>query len=290
MKNGIKKFTCALLATVSALGCAATLTACETSHPKVAIDVEFNGETYNLEYKLYRKTAPATVEHFLYLAGNGYYDGLCVHDYDGDERLYTGVYTAAEAGELVKKDYFQTVVSYSNYGKFPHSVWEGNDKTSPTHTLKGEFKKNNFEVESGALKESFGSLAMYYYDGGDEAEDKKVYSVSASEEGNTNRGQYQNNLATSAFFISLSSEQSVNDDYCTFATIEKEGKKELEKLQKAINDYVAKNYADEEDDFTYDITKKVFEDDPFLKEYAKEVTFDVPKEAIVIKKVKVTKY
>ncbi len=290
MKKSIKKFTCALLAVVSALGCGATLTACETSHPKVEMQISFNGETYTLDYKLYRNTAPATVEHFLYLASNGYYDGLCVHDYEEDDRLYAGEYAAAEGGELVQKNYFETVVSYANYDKFPHSVWEGSDKTSATHTLKGEFKKNNFEVKSGALSESFGSLTMYYHDGDTQAEEKRVYSSSASEKGNTNRGQYQNNLATSAFFISISKEEGNNDDYCTFATLGKEGKEELEKLQSAIEKYIEKNYGDDEDNFTHSLKKKVFENDPFLKDYDIEETFDTPKEPIVIKKVKVTKY
>ncbi len=287
MKRSIKKFTCAILATVSAFGCAATLTACETAHPKVAMEISFNGETYEVEYKLYRKTAPATVEHFLYLAGNGYYDGLCVHDYD-DERMYAGEYSAVEGGELSHKNYYQAIAAFDNYDKFPHSVWEGSDKTSPTYTLKGEFGKNNFEVESGAIKESFGSLATYYYDGEDEAEDMRVYSASASEEGKTNRGVYQNNLATSAFFISLKTTQATNDDYCTFATVTDEGKEALEALQAAIEEYASENYDEEE--FTHELTKSVFEYDPFLKEFQIKEEFDVPKEPIVIKKVKVVKY
>ncbi len=289
MRRNIKKFTCALLATVSAFGCATTLTACETSHPKVEMEISFNGETYEVEYKLYRKTAPATVEHFLYLAGNGYYDGLCVHDYAAGERLYTGEYTAVEGAELEHKNYFSTIASFDNYDKFPHSVWEGSDKASPTYTLKGEFKKNNFEVESGALKETFGSLAMYYYDGEDEAEDKRVYSVSASEEGKTNRGVYQNNMATSAFFISLKTTSTTNDGYCTFATVTDDGKKELEALQDAIEEYVSEN-CDDGEEFTHELSKSVFEYDPFLKGYEVKVDFKVPKESIVIKKVKVTKY
>ncbi len=288
MKRSIKKFTCALLATVSAFGCAATLTACETAHPKVEMEISFNGETYEVEYKLFRKTAPATVEHFLYLAANGYYDGLCVHDYDGD-RMYAGEYSAAEGGELSHKNYYEAIATFDNYDQFPHSVWEGSDKVSSTYTLKGEFKKNNFEVESGALKESFGSLTMYYYDGEDEAEDMRVYSVSASEEGKTNRGVYQNNMATSAFFVSFKSTSTSNDDYCTFAQVTDEGKKELEALQAAIEEYVSDNYDDGEE-FTHELTKSVFEYDPFLKEFQIKEDFEVPKEPIVIKKVKVVKY
>ena len=114
MKKTLKKITCGILAAVSVFGCAATLTACETSHPEVEMKVEFNGETYTLDYKLYRELAPQTVKHFLWLADNGYYDGLCVHDYSQNDylRLYTGAYSVAEAeddadglgGEAVQDD------------------------------------------------------------------------------------------------------------------------------------------------------------------------------------------
>ena len=68
MKKTLKKITCGILAAVSVFGCAATLTACETSHPEVEMKVEFNGETYTLDYKLYRELAPQTVKHFLWFA------------------------------------------------------------------------------------------------------------------------------------------------------------------------------------------------------------------------------
>ncbi len=287
MKQSIKKFTCALLATVSAFGSAAMLTACETSHPTVEMEISFNGKTYEIEYKLYRKTAPATVEHFLYLAGNGYYDGLCVHNYVKDDRLYTGEYFATEGGELEQKNYFQEVASYSN--AFPHSVWEDAEKTKPTYTLKGEFAQNNFEVETGALQEQFGSLAMYYYEES-EAKEMRVYCASASEEGQTNRVQYQNNLATSTFFISLKSTKTTNNNYCTFATVTENGKEELKALQTAINNYVSKNYSDDDEEFTHSLSKQVFENNAFLKDYKKSVSFNVPNESIIIEKVSVTKY
>ena len=127
------------------------------------MQIEFNGETYNLNYKLYRKIAPTTVEHFLYLADNGYYDGLCVHDYDADNlRMYTGGYTVAtdetDSDGLEYKSYYDAIAAFDNYGKFPVSVWRDDNKKNPTYTLYGEFKNNNFEVKKGALKESFGSL------------------------------------------------------------------------------------------------------------------------------------
>ncbi len=287
MKKTLKKLTCALLATVSALGCAATMSACETSHPKVKMQIEFNGTTYTLDYKLYRRTAPATVEHFLYLAGNGYYDGLCVHDYVEADRLYTGEYTTASVGELTRKNYYETIASYANYAQFPHSVWENDDKTAPTYTLKGEFSDNNFSVESDFIGESFGSLSMYYYN--DAKADFNVYNVRASEEGAVNKSKYKYNLTTSAFFISLKTTKTTNTSYCTFAEVEEDSRETLEALEQAINDYVSANYEDKAD-FTQSVSKQVFEHDPFLKEYKTQVRFNVPKENIIIKKVEVKKY
>ena len=77
-KKTLKKITCTALAFASVFACAATATACETARPQVEMKIEFNGETYTLEYELYRKIAPTTVSHFIWLADNGYYDGLCV--------------------------------------------------------------------------------------------------------------------------------------------------------------------------------------------------------------------
>ena len=64
-----KKILSGILA-LTAFGCVATMTACETSRPEVQITLSFQGEEYELDYTLYRKIAPATVAHFLALADN----------------------------------------------------------------------------------------------------------------------------------------------------------------------------------------------------------------------------
>ncbi len=292
MKKTLKKTICGILATVSAFGCAATMTACESSHPEVEIEISFNDETYTLEYKLYRNTAPSTVQHFLYLAENGYYDGLCVHDYVAADRLYTGEYTVTDATELVRKNYLSTLASFENYDKFPHSVWTDKEKTASTYTLKGEFENNGgFTVESGALSESFGSLAMYYYNYDTTVvPEKKIYAVRASEEGATDRRDYQYNLTTSAFFISLKTTNPTNAEYCTFATLEEDSREVLEELQDAIGAYIDEHYAEDESNFTHSVEKHVFEHDPVLKNYTTNVHFNLPKEPIIISKVEVKKY
>ncbi len=295
MKKIIKKITCTALAAVSVFACGATFTACETSHPEVEMKIEFNGESYTLDYKLYRKVAPATVEHFLFLAGNGYYDGLCVHDYaTSANRLYTGAYsvTSAAETELIYKPYYEEIKKYSNIASFPHSVWLDSERNTPSYTLKGEFEDNGFGVESGALKETFGSLTMYYYGSEDgDLSDTRVQVVRACEEGKFDSLAYKYNHATSMFFISLSTTSKVNNSYCTFATLEKKSTDDLENLQEAIADYIEDNYGDDSDeDFTTQVSEKVFEDDAIFGETEEEKAFSVPKAPIVIRQVKVTKY
>ena len=283
MKKIFKKMICGVLAAVSVFGCAATLTACETANPEVEITVEFNGETYTLDYVLYRSTAPQTVQHFLWLADNGYYDGLCVHDYDATSgRLYTGAYSAADsASGLVYKKYFDTIKGYKNYGDFPVSVWLDKEQNTPSYTLKGEFADNDVVVESGALSETFGSLTMYYYGiSEDSIAEKDVYMLRA--DGNSaSKCDYQYNYTTSMFYISLSATAKTNNAYCTFATLSSDSTSELMDLQDAIKDI---------EDFTERKTIIIGEDDPFVGTLALDEAISVPTTPIVIKTVKVTKF
>ncbi len=286
MKKTMKKITCALLATVSALSCAATMTGCITSHPEVEIEIAFNGNTYTLEYTLYRNVAPATVEHFLYLAGNGYYDGLAVHDYDDTtSRMYTGAYTvnANEATQLTYKNYYDVIKTFENYKDFPCSVWESKDKALPTYTLKGEFKDNHFEVESGALEENFGSLTMYYEHISSSSASSMRVAIERASDNEMDSRDYQYNHTKSEFFISMTTNPKTNDNYCTFATLDKDSVQTLKDLQTAINDY------DDEDDFTEEVTMQVFEDETLFSATERK-EYEVPKQAIVINKVKVNKY
>ncbi len=296
MKKTMKKLMCAVLAAVGVFGAATMASACTTDHPEVELQIEFNGATYTLEYELNRNIAPATTEHFLWLAGNGYYDGLCVHDYDDtNQRLYTGAYTSAtEAeGDLTYKKYYEVISAYGNYGEFPHSVWLDEGRNTPAYTLKGEFESNNFKVTNGAMKESFGSLTMYYHDMTrfQTVAETDVYVVRASEEGKYSKADYQYNSTTSMFYLSLTETEKTNSNYCTFATLHEDSVDALKNLQKAINDYIEENHADAENPFTKKVTKTIFEDEKLLAEYSKqEKTFDTPKAPIVIKKVEVTKY
>ena len=297
MKKILRKITCGILATACALGCAATLTACETTHPEVEMTIEFNGETYTLEYKLYRDLAPQTLKHFLWLADNGYYDGLCVHDYSQSDylRLYTGAYTAVATEDggynLVYKKYYDTVKGYANVGEFPHSIWLDKNGDTPTYTLKGEFEDNNFRVESGDLSETFGSLTMYYNNisSYEEVAQQDVYMIRADGKANS-KCDYKYNYTTSMFYISLSDTTVNNKAYCTFAELQEDSKEILENLQEALTDYIEETHNDEVDSFTESQSVLIGEDDPYLASQSVRVNYSVPKSAIVIKSVKVTKF
>lgn len=290
-KKIFKKIACSALAAISVFGCAGSFTACKTSNPEVKMQIEFNGETYTLKYKLYRKIAPKTVEHFMWLAENEYYNGLCIHDYDETAlKMYTGAYTATADKEsgLEYKEYYKTIATYENYGSFPHSVWEDSKQTIPTYTLYGEFwDGNNFKVTNGNLKQTFGSLTMYY-------EDISTYSASSNgvwiqknSDDTMAEKEYRYNSATSKFFISLSTGETPSDAYCTFATLKNESV--LEDFQEDLNAYIEEYYSDDES-FVTERSAAVNTDDKFVGHYDIEKKFDVPKEPIVINYVKVTKY
>lgn len=291
-KKTMKKIVCGVLAVSATVACMGTMTACETKHPEVKMEISFNGETYTLEYELYRKIAPTTTNHFLSLVENGYYDGLCIHDYT-DNKWYTGAYEYDETKEeLVYQKYYEIISNYD----LPESVWntkskkDDKGKSTATGTLYGEFYANGgFTVESGALKQSFGSLTMYYTA---KDVDQEVYIERLDGNGVTAR-QYKYNSATSQFFISLSKTETKDNNYCTFATLQEDSVSVLEDLQEAIKDYIADEYAatEDEDAKTFAPEKKtqIDEDDRFISKdsYA---TYKVPQEPIVIKKMTVEKY
>lgn len=280
MFKKLKRIISTALAITGVCACTATLTACETPHPEVQITLSFNDETYTLDYVLYRNITPATVNHFLALAENKYYDGLCVHDCQSDA-LYTGAYSY-ENEKLVYKNYYEEVASY-----IPQTVWLDSEKENPTYTLYGEFEANHFSVENGDLSESFGALVMYYSDKNTESE---VY-VQRNQDGKLAPRAYEQNSATSQFFISLKETTAENNDYCVFATLKENSVSVLQDLQTAIADYVSDTYGeDEEADFVTETEMEIDEDDEMLGGNGSTVSYDVPNEPIVVTSVKVKKY
>lgn len=293
MKKTMKKIVCAALSAATVVGGAFAFAGCTTNHPEVEMQITFNGQTYTLEYKLYRKISPNTVKHFLALAENGYYNGLCVHDYS-TSKWYTGAYSYNAASEvdggLVYKDYFSTVSAFDN--KDFVSVWLDSKKETPTYTLYGEFSQNGMKMEKGDfLAQSFGSLSMFYEDKGENASEMQVYVDRVDGKGVRSMA-YEMNSATSIFAINLSG-SGVDSYHVTFATLDEDSVSELTALKDAITAYVNKNYSEEEEnapEFTNEVEVHYGEGDPFIEDAGLTVKYDVPAEPIVIKSVSVKKY
>lgn len=286
-KNIMKKIICGVLATTSLAGCVAMATACETNTPEVTLTLSFNGETYELGYELDRRVAPRTVKHFLWLAEKGYYNGLCVHDYKDGEKMYTGGYTYTEAGDLKARDYYGFVdEKIAEKNDFPVSVWAEKEGDEALYTLAGEFKDANFVVSSGYTRQSYGSLTMYYTA---KTTDTQV-GVEYLSKGDGSRAwrDYEYNSATSLFYISLTN-TSASSAYCTFATLKDSSKETLEAFEEALEDYIDEYYGDKEDSFTESKTQTVNLDDP-IENKKSTVSYDVPKEAIVVESVVVKNY
>ncbi len=276
----LKKLISGILATTAAFGCVGMLTACETAHPEVRITVSFEDKEYELNYTLYRKFAPATTTHFMKLVEEGYYDGLCVHNY-ADNRMYTGAYSynaeSEEDGGLVYKKYYDIVKDYSD---FPISVYTEDDKA--TFNLCGEFADNDFKWEKGAPKtETFGSLTMFYTD---KKSNEDRVSVDHPDSEERLARNYNENSATSQFFISLTDTEKTNTKYCTFALLDAEGVETLSSLRAAIDAYLADNEEGKEE-----VTLDVDEDDAFVGESNLTAKYTVLASPIVIEKIEITK-
>lgn len=277
--------------TMAALACAtsvAMFSGCESDRPEIEMELTFNNKTYTVDYVLYRKIAPSTTAHFLALAENKYYDGMCIHDY-ASNRMYTGAYKLTDTGALDYQKYYDIVKAYEN---FPTTVWNGkpDDNGTALYTLYGEFSDNYFSVENGKLLgETFGSLTMYYTDKGEKANQPiDIQPVNSNEW--LRYSEYEYNSATSQFFISFKTISTTNSNYCTFATPTDEGKEVLEDLQETINDYIEKTYGDETGDFTDEVVVDINTDDVFTANDEMTQVYEVPKAPIVVKSIKVTKY
>lgn len=273
-----------IFAGVMAAASMAMMTGCDTAHPKVRISVEFQNETYELDYTLYRKMYPSTVRHFIELAENGYYDGMCVHDYE-EKFFYTGAFTYNAddvnngKGGLEYKDYYSTVKGYKT---FTQSVFDAATGAG-TYTVYGEFTNNGFSVEKNGLSHKYGSLAMYYND--ISTCETKVTTNLSSTSGTATK-YYKYNSATSEFYIFTGTSNSANNSkYCVFGTIDDEDV--LDDLSDAIEDYI--DAQDEEYEFTTNYEKVwVDENDAYADKHY--VSYNVPNEPIIIKSVKVTRY
>ena len=305
----------ATIATAAALGvgACAMFAGCSSNNPEVTITYTFNGKDYEVGYTLSRLDAPNTVQHFIELADAGFYDGLCVHDYQ-NYYMYMGGYKIEEGengqeSALVEVDYFSEVrrLEAEKQITFTQSVWKLDD--TPLYTVYGEFSANGNVPENGSEithSDSQAVLAMFYTAKGNfNAKVKTVRNDGgANNNGNpydTDKG-YEYNSATSMFYTFWGqSAVSKDETYCVFGkTVDKTG--QFQPLLDAISAYIDE-HSDDESETEYAFTEEQLipnvntleqGDDPDFETLRRgniEATYKTPIEApIIIKSVKVTKY
>lgn len=286
---------------------AASACAIESKHPSVRITVEFDDNTYELRYTLYRNMYPNTVRHFIELADNGYYDDMIVHDYRASDWLTGGFsYVAdeyargAESGSGALAEYLEEhskeqsymdlfeagSLTPSVYGKYSydekHNQILAAEDALPT--LIGEFHNNiNQVIDNGALLAEFGALKMYYYS---KDSTNKVYVTPTSDQNLL--ADYKKNCATSIFSIQVGSGSSIDeDDYCVFARLD--NSEDLTKLMDAVEEYESDTGADaiSVNDVSCDNLVEVFSDE--ASDRGIEIDVTLPASPIIIRTVKVTK-
>lgn len=294
----------------------------ETAHPEVRITYSFNGETYEVEYKLYRNMYPHTVRHFIELSDEGFYDGTIIHNYQTND-WFTGAYSYDEADYTAKVDnaeqmseYFElpssggdtayghskedaynqlfaagklsaSVYSNHNYGDDGKEFVESKDVLP---TVMGEFYNNiNQEIEKGRLTADYGCLKMYYYE---KESRQKVYVTPTNDQ--IILADYRRNCATSVFALQTGVSSSYSEtNYSVFAQLK--DTENFDKFVTAVKDYITDNHSGTASNFyTANVKARVDNFDNFSVKNETDkgisVTFNVPKQPIVVKSVKVTKY
>ena len=273
----------------------------KSDHPTAEITVNFNNAEYVIEYKLYRNMYPRTVEHFIELADEGFYDNMIIHDYTAGGDWFSGSYKYEEAEYKPDdfKSYLPTFSKEADYyslyrdGKLTPTVFvegsisEAGDKDAiALPTLIGEFSSNQHNIENGSLTALSGCLKMYYYDKGD---DKKVVSMLNSFD-QVLVGDYNKNCATSVFSMQVGSSTYTADKYCVFGKVKDDSSKNiLNDLQDDIKEYIDDELSGQQSKFYTSVDTDVDLLDETVSG-GKEVTFKVPNTPIVITSVKITKY
>lgn len=311
-----KRLKRAILGVVIAatVGTSAALAGCtiETNHPNAEITVEFNGQTYVLEYTLYRNMYPQTVRHFIELAESGFYDNTIIHDYANND-WYGGGYSYDEAAYTEAEDnnalddYLNDADYYLeddynalfNSGTLTPSVYtdysyddDGNMTVSAEdayYSLIGEFSANDHVVDNGQRGAEYGSLKMFYTEKVIEnVAEAHVFVKTGS--GQILEHDYAYNSATSLFAIQVGSSSALStSSYATFAYLSNDDAvATLDDLIAAIDDYIDDEY-NSDDDFIAETTAEVDRYER-IAENATTVEYDVPRLPIIIKSVTITKH
>lgn len=292
----LAKIAALLISVLLVLTAAFAFVGCETKRPEISIKLSFNGQTYEMEYKLYRNMYPQTVAHYLELIDMGYFDGTVIHDYQSDRMVGGGYEYEGDDVEddLAAKDYdAATKDENGNVTLENVSVWADENKESAYNTLYGEFSANGFTVENNGLTNSLGSIGTYYYTPIKTTGDAPRVWVQLNSDNSMDTRPYSYNSAKSMFYLYTGS-SGTDTNYCTFGVLKDSGDQEtFQSLLDAIKEYTLEtlNGGDEEgaEVFTSEVSMTI-EDEYWSEDSYENVTFNVPKAQIVIESVRVLKY
>ena len=291
----LAKIAALLISVLLVLTAAFAFVGCETKRPEISIKLSFNGQTYEMEYKLYRNMYPQTVAHYLELIDMGYFDGTVIHDYQSDRMVGGGyVYEGDDVeDDLAAKDYdAATKDENGNVTLENVSVWADKNKEIAYNTLYGEFSANGFTVENNGLTNSLGSIGTYYYTNEWSGEDARRVYIQHSSSGEMDTRYYWKNSTRSLFYL-YTGTSGTDSNYCTFGVLKDSGDQEtFQSLLDAIEEYTLEtlNGGDEEgtEEFTTEVSMVI--EDEYWETSSYEETFNVPKAQIVIESVRVLKY
>ena len=292
---------CTLALAGAALAVSGTMTGCKNGHAEAKITIEYDGVSYVLEYTMYRNMYPQTVQHFIELADNGFYNNTIIHDYqtsywygggydykegdvDEDELSYKQSYAEGNEGLL---EYLEQTSKENEYvklateGKLTPSVYRNfvnGEYQGAYNTLIGEFSSNNHKIENGALSNSYGALRFYYHNVTDDKVGKTHVYLDKQDSPAGVMGEYRYNRATSLFSIQTGTSTSTDSSHCVFATLN--NTQTLRDLRTAVT----KSY-------DYENVKVYVENrDELLGSNKNEADYRLTKTAIIVKSVKITKY
>jgi cyclophilin family peptidyl-prolyl cis-trans isomerase len=255
---------------------------------------------------------PQTVQHFIELADNGFYDNTIIHDYKSSYWYGGGYsYNATVNGEVTDyatafadnalAEYLENNSKEKAYedlfaaGKLTPSVYKESSSDGQTtleyksedvlSTLIGEFSDSNqHTIEEGELTSSYGCLRMYY-----SSKDTDV-EVKLKKDKNNDKlllSPYKYNSATSLFDIQVGSGTSTDSSYCIFAQLTNTDV--LEDLQDAIDDYISDSTYTSST-FTSTATLYIDNYDAYIAKQVNQGSFALTASPLVITSVKITKY
>lgn len=288
-----------VLAGVASVCSTGVFAGCKDGHADAEITIEYDGVTYVLEYTMYPNMYPQTVQHFIELADNGFYNNTIIHDcqtsnwYGGgysyvagdEDGSYATAYENGKGGllEYLKASYKAgrtgAYADLFNSGKLTPTVYrdirEGR-YVDPYSTLIGEFTSNQHKIENGALKNSYGALKFYYTSiSDDEGKKKHVY---LDKEGSAFgvQGEYRYNSATSLFSIQTGTSTSSDSTHCIFATLDNTD------TLRSLKTAVAKTSDYEDVD--------VYVYDELLGSNKVQANYRLRRKPIIVRSVSITKY